>query len=68
MLLCDILPEEGERTHTLADHRDGECKWPVFGAGHTARFCCAPAEPGKPYCAGHAWDAMNPRNRRGPRP
>lgn len=69
-------PLQDERTYTLADHRRGECLWPMDGRGeeppaeadHSRRvFCCASIEPGSPYCPGHTWDAY-PGRRDGRRP
>lgn len=41
-----------------ASHRGPSCQWPLGDpAGQDFKFCGAPTEPGRPYCAQHCEEA-----------
>jgi GcrA cell cycle regulator len=42
---------DGATPVSLADHRDGQCRWP-HGEGPFT-YCGLPVQPGKPYCTTH---------------
>jgi len=54
----DQPPPADARPAVLAEHRAGECLWPLgpaeAPADWRALFCCAPTDRGRRYCAAHA--------------
>ena len=42
---------------------DGMCKFPVSGPGEPWQQCGHPAQPHKPYCAGHCATAYTPQSK-----